>query len=257
MSAFAGSLEYAHARLCARHGERPDELAWRRIEHIRALPALLDALRASSLRTWMGGIGTHSTPHEIERALRSHWRDLVGEIATWMPEAWQPAVRWCGLLVDLPLLQHMARGGELPAWTSDDPVYRELAERESAGFGAAPGGRALAPLTAAWTDPERIGRLWHAEWQRRIPGAGPADGATLVEVGRVLRAHLVAFHDRSVRDGWPLRRALQSRLSALFRRATVDPSAAFVFLALSALDLERLRGEILRRVVFPGMPLAS
>ena len=256
MSLAAGSLEYAHARLSARYGDRPDELAWRRIEHVRALPALLDAVRASALSLWMGGIGSHSTPHEIERVLRGHWRDLVAEVTAWMPEAWQPAVRWCAVLVDLPLLQHLARGGAVPPWMHDDAAYGDLADRDAAGFGAAPAVKALSPLAAAWTGPDRIGPLWLAEWRRRIPASQRADNATLDEAGRALSAHLAAFRDRTVRDGWPLRRALQARLSLLFRRAIVDPSAAFIFLALAALDLERLRGEILRRVIFPGLPLA-
>jgi len=37
----------------------------------------------------------------------------------------------------------------------------------------------------------------------------------------------------------------------------LTPAAAFIFIALSALDCERLRGELLRRVVFPRLPLAS
>jgi len=256
MSAAAGSLEYAHARVSARYGGRPDELLWRRIEHVRALDALLDAVRASALSLWMGGIGSHSTPHEIERVLRGHWRDLVAEVTAWMPDEWQPGVRWCAVLIDLPLLQHLARGGAVPPWTHDDPVYDELAERESAGFRATLAKGALAPLAAAWTDPDRIGDLWLAEWRRRIPGSQHADNAIMDEAGRALGAHLAAFRDRMVRDGWPLRRTLQARLSLLFRRAMVDPSAAFIFLALSALDLERLRGEILRRAIFPSMQLA-
>jgi hypothetical protein len=256
MNNAAGSLEYAHARLSARYGDRPVELAWRRIEHVRALPALLDAVRASTLSVWMGGIGSHSTPHEIERVLRGRWRDRVAEVTAWMPEEWQPAVRWCAPLVDLPLLQHLARGGAVPPWMHDDPACRDLAERASAGFGTAPADKALAPLAAAWTDPDRIGHLWLAEWRRRIPASQQADNAIMDEAGRALGAHLAAFRDRTVRDGWPLRRALQARLSRLFRRAMVDPSAAFIFLALSLLDLERLRGEILRRAIFPGMQLA-
>lgn len=256
MSVQAGSLEYAQARLSARYGERPDELAWRRLEHVRALPALLDLARASALSRWMAGFGAHSMPHEIDRTLRGHWRELVAEVAAWMPEDWQPAVRWCTTLVDLSVLQHLARGGELLPWMRDDPVYAELAERESAGFGAAPEGGALAPLAAAWGDADRIGSLWLAEWRRRIPQSRRSDSDLLAEVGRALGAHLGAFRDRAVRDGWPLRRTLQARLVLLFRRAMLDPAAAFVFLALSALDLERLRGEVLRRVAFPGLPLA-
>jgi hypothetical protein len=51
----------------------------------------------------------------------------------------------------------------------------------------------------------------------------------------------------------PARRALSSRLIALYRRAMLDPAAVFIFLALSALDIERLRGELVRRAIFPGL----
>lgn len=256
MSVVAGSLEYAQARLSARYGERPDELAWRKIEHVRALPALLDAARASALRRWTGGIATRSGPHDIDRALRGHWRELVAEVATWMPEDWQPAVRWCAVLVDLPLLQHLARGGGAPAWMRDDPAYGELAGRESAGFGAMPVAGEHAPLAAAWAEPDRIGQAWFAEWRRRIRDARGADDVLVAEAARALDMHLRTFRDRAVRDGWPLRRALQARLSLLFRRAMLSPAAAFAFLGLAALDLERLRGELLRRAAFPGLPLA-
>ncbi len=79
----------------------------------------------------------------------------------------------------------------------------------------------------------------------------------LRETVGLLAEHANAFRDPSASDGWALRRALHARLSRLFRRATLDPAAAFIFLALSALDFERLRGEILRRVAFPRLPLAT
>jgi len=37
----------------------------------------------------------------------------------------------------------------------------------------------------------------------------------------------------------------------------LDPAAAFIFLALAALDLERLRGELARRAAFPRLPLLA
>jgi len=253
----AGSLEYAQARLSARYGERPDELAWRRVEHVRTFPALLDAARTSALRGWLPGIAPISTPHAIEQALRGHWRDLVAEIASWMPDDWHDAVLWCAALVDLPVLQHLARGGAALPWMRDDAVYRELCERESAGFGTAPTGGPLMPLAAAWSDPDRIGGLWLAEWRRRMPEGEGDDDATRNAVGRALAAHLAALRDPSLRTGTALRRALQTRLEVLFRRAMLDPAAAFAFIALTAIDLERFRGELLRRAAFPGLPLLA
>lgn len=250
-----GSLEYAQARLSARYGQRPDEIAWRRIEHLRALPALLDVARTSALGFWLAGIDTMSTPHQIDRILREHWRKLVGDVAAWMPDEWQSAVRWCAVATDLPVVQHLARGGASLPWMPEDAVYRELCEREAAGFGAAPAEGPFAPLSAAWPEPARLGSVWRAEWRRRVP-VGEGDDVTLLdELARVLHRHFKAFHDPAVRDGWPLRRALEARLTLLFRRAMLDPAVAFVFLALAALDLERLRGELVRRAAFPGLAL--
>ncbi len=137
----------------------------------------------------------------------------------------------------------------------DDAVYRELAERDAAGSGALPAEGPFAPLRAAWTEPARLGNAWRAEWRRRVPAVAGDDVTLLDELARVLHRHLAAFRDPSVRDGWPLRRALEARLVLLFRRAMLDPAAAFIYLVLTALDLERLRGELVRRAAFPGMAL--
>lgn len=251
-----GSVEYAHARLCARYGRRPDEIDWRHIEHVRELPAMLDAARASPLRAWTSGIGPLSTPHEIDRVLREHWRALVSEVAAWLPEAWQPATRWCAVLVDLPMVQHLARGGAAMSWMRDDAILRELWKQEADGVANAPANGGLAPLAAAWSDPDRLDDAWLAEWRRRLPRGG-GDAMLLAELVRTLTSHFKAFHDSAVTDGWPLRRALQARLCILFRRATLDPAAAFIVLSLTALDLERLRGELQRRAAFVGAPVIA
>jgi hypothetical protein len=257
MTIAAGSLEYAQARLSARYGERPDELAWRRIEHVRTFQAVLDAARTTALRAWLAGIAPISTPHEIEQALRERWRELVAEVASWMPDEWRSAVLWCATLPDLAVLQNLARGGAPLPWMREDAVYRELCERESAGFGTAPMGGPLASLAAAWTDPDRTGHYWLVEWRRRIPEGDRGDRALQEAVLRVLASHLATLRDPSIVTSSALRRALQTRLEGLFRRAMLDPSAAFVFIALAALDLERFRGELLRRAAFPGLPLVA
>ena len=248
----AGSLEYAHARLGARFGARPDELAWRRIEMIRDFGGMLDAARASPLSDYLGEIGPDSDAHAIEIALRVHLRERVCAIAAWMPPDWRAAIEWCALFPDLPLLQHLARGGAAPPWLRGDALGAALRGGASAHADAGP------PflLAAGKRDPDRIATAWRAEWQRRLPVPVSAS-PFLADVVRLLTEHAAAFRDPLQVEGWALRRALHARLSQLFRRAMLTPAAAFIFLALSALDCERLRGELLRRVVFPRLPLAS
>jgi hypothetical protein len=248
----AGSLEYAHARLGARFGARPDELAWRRIEMIRDLGAMLDAARATPLSDYLGEIGPDADSHAIELALRAHLRDRVHSIAAWMPPEWRAAIEWCALLPELPLLQHLARGGSPPPWLRDDALGAALRDEGSARTDAGP----AFLLAEGERDPDRIAAAWRGEWQRRLP-VPVAASPFLSDVVRLLTGHATAFRDPLQVEGWTLRRALHARLSQLFRRAMLTPAAAFIFLALSALDCERLRGELLRRVVFPRLPLAS
>jgi len=246
----AGSLEYAHARLCARFGDRPDALAWRRVEMTRELDAMLDVARATPLGAWIVRIAPDTDVHAVEREMRAHWNERVAAIAAWMPSKWRASIEWCGLVMDLPVLQHVARGGTAPRAWRDDPLHGALANDVARGKTE----RAVF-LAATRANPDRIASLWRAEWTRRLP---PHRGRSslLAETVRLIAEHLTAFREPRHVDGWALRRALHARLSRLFRRATLDPAEAFIFLALSALDFERLRGEILRRVAFPRLPLA-
>jgi hypothetical protein len=250
-----GSLEYAQARLSARFGARPDELAWRRIEHLRELPALIDSARTGALHVWMSGIGPMSTPYEIDRHIRERWRDQVREVAAWMPDTWAPAVAWCAVVADLAVCAHLARGGKPAAWMADDELYCDLCEHEATGTRAPPGG-VLAPLASAWAESDRIGRLWLREWERRLPH-GALDATLLGELVGAVAAHLAQFRDPALRDGDAPRRALGARLTLLFRRAMLDPAAAFIYLALIAQDGERMRGELVRRAALPGVPLVA
>ena len=254
----AGGIEYANARLWARHGERPDEAVWRRVEVIRDFSALLEAARRlPALRNWVAGITPGAGVHEIEAKLRDQWRALAADVAGWMPDAWKPAVQWCSALVDVSVVQYLARGGAVLPWMQRDPLYRDLIIDDPGVPPAALGEGRLAPLASAWHRPDDLAAAWREEWSRRLPHDGFTDNALLHALERALAAHYRQIGEATIGDGSPLRRALQARLVVLFRKAVLEPMAAFIFLALSALDFERLRGELLRRAAFPRLRLAT
>jgi len=242
-----GDLEYACARVGARMGERPDEAAWRAIAGIRGFAAFLEAARTPPFRRWTGGIAADGDPHGVEAVLLGHWRTLVDEVCVWMPEKWHAAISWVGALGDLPVAQYLARGGVPLPWMRDDPVYRELSRS-----GGPPTSGTLVPLAATWTSPEGFFRAWTEEWSLRVPDLADAEPGAISDYTRLLTAGRAAPLDAPAGDGMPARRALSSRLIALYRRAMLDPAAVFIFLALSALDIERLRGELVRRAIFSG-----
>lgn len=249
-----GSLEYAHARIWARHGQRPGEALWRRIETTRDLAAVLELARGSALACWLEGIGPAAGAHGIEQALRRHWRERVSEVVAWMPPAWAAAIEWCAVLADLPALQHLARGDAPWPWMAADPRLRVLLDAGDGGDGGK-GGPPEVRAMRSLLDTARAGRndllpLWRAEWRRRLPLAEASQGID-AHLEPLLVQHASAFAAPRAVDGWALRRQLHSRLVLLLRRTLVEPVTAFVYLALSALECERLRGELVRRAAFP------
>jgi len=245
-----GSLEYAQARLQARHGQRAGEAAWQRLETAREFVALLDAARSSPLRAWVVGLTPYSGAHEIDTVLRTHWRATVAEVAAWMPRAWQPALAWCALLPLLPALQHLARGGAAAPWMRSDADLRALCAVATGERAAVLAAGSMAALAPAWRAPQSFAAVWQQAWAERLPRPLRADGDSLHVVVQAVRAHACAFAAAPTGQGNPLRRALQARLALLLRRCTVEPAAAFIHIALCALDLERLRGELIGRAVF-------
>ena len=251
-----GSLEYAQARLQARHGQRPDETAWHRIEVMRDFAPMLELARATALRPWLAGITAATSAHEIELRLRSRWRARVAEVQGWMPLAWQPAVAWCAVLPDLAPLQHLARGLDGAPWMPDEPSWRELAQVPPASRAALLRKGSWAPLASAWAAPDTMVAVWLAEWRRRLPQRSDEIGDPLSALLRTLAGHGHSFAVAASAQGWLLRGALQARLVVLLRRAALEPAAVFIDLALAALEMERLRAELLRRVLFARWKVA-
>ena len=251
-----GSLEYAQARIGARQGERLREADWHRIEVLRELRPLLELARRTALRPWLAGIDADSSVHRVEAALRDRWRALVDEVASWMPDAWRPALSWWAVLPDLAPLQHLARGEQPPAWMRDDDAWRELCASGPEARAARLVDGPLAALATAWSAPQTLPRAWQAEWRRRWPGQGREAGDMLERVADALMAHERTFAVATAGQGWLLRGSLRPQLALLLRRAALHPAVAFIHLALCALDLERLRAELVRRIVFARWAVA-
>jgi len=218
-------MEYAQARLQARYGAHPDEAQWRQLGVHRDLVAYLAAARAMPFADWLAGIDESAGPHEIERALRRIWRKSVAEVARWLPAEWGPAARWVETLIDLPAFAHRQRGDTLPKGVELDPRLGALADSK-------------ANL-----------EQWQAHWIRLWPEDRDFDHVALKQLGERLRRHLADFARTEAAAARESRRALRIRTAYAFRRAALQPLAAFLFLLLLALDLERLRAELMLRAL--------
>lgn len=245
---------YAQARIQARLAALPPELEWERLRGVRGLGAYLEEARLGALGPWLRGFSALSGPHDVERGIRSLVWEQAQEVAAWVPRGWQQAVEWVGWIPLLAAFEELARGHRLPLWARQDPRLRQLMEgAEGAGQRDLDKGGLHALMSTP--DAEQVASRWLLEWQARWPRMRRAATRPLDTFSRELRDHLGAFRQASPDTAWALRQRLCERLRLRLHQRLLQPLTAFLYLALVLLDLERLRGELLRRCLFtPGAP---
>lgn len=247
---------YAQARLQARHGLRPSESIWHRLEASKTLGHYLAVARDTALKPWVQHLSADADCHGIERSLRRDWAGYVVQVAAWQPAPWRPAVLWTVALMELPAVAHLLR--ELPAfgWMRQDPVLREFALDDPAARRIALLDSDLAPIVRAWHRDQALLNGWVEHWRKLWPRCGAKTRASLERLVTRYARHLarMAKGDQTQgideTRGIQERRDLTARLTYMFRGHSQQPAAAFCHLGLVALDLERLRAGLVRRSLF-------
>lgn len=214
---------YAQARLQARHAERVPAKVWIRLETSQSVEHFLQAARGTSLSRWIRLLDREPDARAVEAALELQFRAHVDEVANWVDEPWAQSVRWTRWL---PLLER------LEARPLDEQVARMVTESDAL------------PLLAA----DESGY-----WYRRFRALWPRAGAkALDELVELVARHLSAMREASSeQNGSALRAELARELERRFRRQPATPVAVFSHLGLTLLELERLRGSILLRLLLP------
>jgi hypothetical protein len=264
------SLGYAYARVAARMAQRPDERLWLQLRSARTVPALLEAVRASAAASTVSGIPLTGDAESIEHAFRQQLRTRIDEVASWSPEAWQPAVHYTRHLVDLPAIAHLLTDEPQPRWMGVDPalstyVHASRTDRRAALLAGplSPITRAIEEETPARAATEPLARAlrrvragppihraiaaWEREWRALWPRVAGDLASALDDVAHAARRHVLSFATLIADDTAAARQSLAARLIALLHRSAAQPAALFAYLALFALDIERLRGEFVVR----------
>ncbi|MGO9933409.1 MAG: hypothetical protein ACLPV8_16585 [Steroidobacteraceae bacterium] len=247
--AIEGDLDYALARVAARHGQRLDEGAWRRLESSRNMAHYLAATRSTALGGWVSSIDVELDCHAVERALRVQWLRYVDGVAVWHPHVWQAWLAWPAWLPTLSLLAPLGRTDAVPGWLLADPLYGPIAPGTAADRATALEHTALAPLRPVLAGRTGLAAAWSAEWQALRPRSGAVTQHFLRRLMQAIEQHEQALL-RAADSAEPQRRELADRLQRLFRAAAGTVIVTLCHLALVALDLERLRGGLARRCLF-------
>lgn len=243
---------YVQARVQARHGSRPGDAAWRHLEAAADLPGYLHGLRETSLRTWVRPLTPAATSHDIEAALRMRWSEYVRRIASFSPIPWRPAISWCSILPALPAIDCLHQDDRPPAWLKKDPALTALdspAAIDSISHEASPGLRSATILSPQTQQPLAA---WALSWRRLWPRMSARQVLPLTRLQDAVANHLQAMRDSGHRqNGDALRAELGASFTRYFRRYAGSIVAVFCHLGLTALDVERMRGGLVERRLFP------
>jgi hypothetical protein len=239
------SWSYVQARLQARRAERLTEGDWQVLEAVRSPDHFIDRARATASRRFSERLNTGMSSHGIEHELRNAWRDHVTEVASWCPPDWRPAILWCAPLADLPSFAALLRG-EAPRWAQQDAALAAFLELAQDATTRSP---LDVLLPGSKREPTLAGR-WYAHWRSLWP-QGARERRALTVLADTVKAHVARLDLADPEDtSLAYRRALAQAMSRMFRRHSASPIAVFCHLALVALDLERLRGGLVRRALF-------
>ncbi len=243
------TFAYVQVRLQARHGARPDEAVWRHLQGTSDFANYLQLARHTPLRPWVATLDPGQDSDEIEGELRRLFRRHVDEVAGWVVPAWRPAVLWVRRLPDLSALRFLFTGESVPAWLQDDP--------EMNGMGCLPVDARLEAIKqsdcniffVAWQAGKPLPDAWLAHWQTLWPKTARHDHS-LEALGKALSQYLRVLQADTSGSVQTCSEALQLQLVSTFRRYSFQPAAVFSYLALTALELARLRGDLLVRQLF-------
>ena len=243
---------YTQTRLQARHGLRPDERSWQLAESQRELGNFLQSARQTGLKSWVSGLQATDSNQLLETVLLKLYRDYIDDIASWVPRGWQKSVEWTTSLSYLPALLHLIKGNTAQAWMLQDPMLKPFTAIHHDQRNAALLQSDYAPMVHAYHEGMPLLAAWTVRWQFLWPAPGASERASLQQLQTLLQQHLASFARETPESAWRQRQQLAARLGTLFRAFRYQPAAVFCHLLLVALDVERLRGDILQRRLFPA-----
>jgi broad specificity phosphatase PhoE len=131
----------------------------------------------------------------------------------------------------LPAIEYLRHGEKPLTWFDDDPQ-----------------------LESPDTESIRENNLedWLSHWRQQWPRIPESQSAALGRLQGEIIAHLRSMEKaHSGQQGDNLRERLEALFKRFFRRYAQSVIAVFCHLGLTALDVERIRGGLITRVLFP------
>lgn len=245
---------YAQVRLQSRYSQRADEHVWQRLRNINDFASYLQVAQQTPLRPWVLGIGSDHDSHEIEFALRQKYRQHVDEVANWIPADWKIPLQWIKRLADLPTLQYLLAGGIALNWMKSDPDISKFTVDDSALRLQAMSAAGCVSLVNAWQQGDAMFTGWLSYWKQAQPQKSKFNNG-LQTMENLLHQHMLLqakqLQSKQADVVLPTDyEVITNSLRIIFRRYAFQPAAVCAYLAIIAVDIHRIRSDLMQRLLF-------
>lgn len=245
----AALYAYVQTRLQARHGMRPAEDEWRRLRSIGDLGNYLQVVQKSDLSNWAVGLSVNTSVHDIELILRQRFRAYIDDLSRWPADEWRTSIAWVKRLIDLPAINHILSGQPPANWMIDDPELKPFIHvnenlRDDAFLSSD-----CSVFLKAWKAHEPLVDAWYRQWLAHAP-LKKQQQSDLDRLWRLFKKRLQTQCDNPEDSTELVRESMERELRGIFRSLAGKPEMIFAHLGLVALDLEKLRGDLVRRALF-------
>ena len=243
------ALAYAQTRIQSRYGGRADAGVWLKLHNIQDLGSYLQTAQQTALRPWVLGLSSTYNSHDIEQALRQKYRQHVDEVANWMPTKWHRPLQWIKRLADLPTLQYLLAGGEALEWMKSDPEISDFTVDDiqlRVQLIRAAGNEALVD---SWQQHGSILSGWLSQWNSIHPESMYHDRG-LKPLEKLLQQQMQLETTQQVIALPSDYEIILDRLRLIFRRYAFQPAAVCAYLVIVAIDLHRVRSDLMQRLFF-------
>lgn len=221
---------------------------WLKLHTIHDLGSYLQTAQQTALRPWVLGLSSTHSSDDIELALRQKYRRHVEEVAHWMPTEWQKPLQWIRYLADLPALQYLVAGGEPLEWMKADPDITALTADDPQARVQTLQQAGNRRLLESWRQSGSILTGWLYQWNSMRPksinfekGLQSLEKLLHQQMQYQLKYELALPTDYE---------AILDQLRLIFRRYAFQPAAVCAYLAIIAIDLHRIRSDLMQRIYF-------
>lgn len=241
---------YLQARVQARYEQLADNDIWTQLGAVEDFSAYLEESRATRLAPLISGISAQSNSHDIDLSVRRLFLQYVIELSSWMPQAWRSTTLWLQWLPDIPLLSYLLKEQHPAAWMYHDKRLALMLEDQDVNVEQALTTAGAGCLITEGTSAAAMLSMWQQQWPTLWPAWPGHFRRGIEDLIALLREYQVYFSALAISETWSARNELQRTLRLFFRRYLLQPATAFTYLALMSLQLERLRAELIQRLLF-------